>query len=250
MKDQVQGLRKRGISAAMIGPETSTVELENLRKGKYNLSEARRRLLNSHRNVFRDLKNNIKAVFIDESHCIAKWGKDDKKTAAFRKDYGRLRSLLKKVPLVCVTATATAKTMEIITKDLCLNECDVIDSNPNRPNTKYSVISIDIDDLCGAFQWLIKELREKGQETKKVIVFCRKKEHMKELFDLFGEQLGDQAYHQPTGAEPRDDRSRLFAMYHKRTHKLVKGTIETEFCKADGIVRVVFCSIAFGMGVS
>ncbi len=53
----------------------------------------------------------------------------------------------------------------------------------------------------------------------------------------------------PTGTEPKDDRTRLFAMYHRRTHKQVKDTVEREFCKADGTVRVVFCTVAFGMGV-
>ena len=54
----------------------------------------------------------------------------------------------------------------------------------------------------------------------------------------------------PTGTEPKDDRSRLFAMYHKMTDKRVKRTIEEEFCKPNGSVRVLFCSIAFGMGVN
>ena len=39
-------------------------------------------------------------------------------------------------------------------------------------------------------------------------------------------------------------------MYHKKTHDLVKETVENEFCKADGLVRVVFCTIAFGMGIN
>ena len=69
---------------------------------------------------------------------------------------------------------------------------------------------------------------------------------MKELYELFGEHLGDSAYYCPTGTEPKDDRSRLFAMYHKRTHQLVKETIETEFCKPDEIVRV--CSALLHLG--
>ena len=31
---------------------------------------------------------------------------------------------------------------------------------------------------------------------------------------------------------------------------MYKGTIETEFCKENGTVGVVFCTIAFGMGVN
>ena len=39
-------------------------------------------------------------------------------------------------------------------------------------------------------------------------------------------------------------------MYHKKTHPVVKEVVEREFCKVDGSVRVVFCAIAFGMGVN
>ena len=39
-------------------------------------------------------------------------------------------------------------------------------------------------------------------------------------------------------------------MYHKKTHPLVKETVEKGFCKVNGSVRVVFCTIAFGMGVN
>ena len=74
MKNQVAGLRKRGFTAAIIGPESTASELKDIRLGRFNLvfgsPEA---LLNSHRSVIRDLKDSIKAVFIDESHCIAKW---------------------------------------------------------------------------------------------------------------------------------------------------------------------------------
>lgn len=47
-----------------------------------------------------------------------------------------------------------------------------------------------------------------------------------------------------------DDRTRFFAMYHKKTNHLVKTVVEREFCKVNGTVRVVFCTIAFGMGVN
>ena len=74
MKNQVDGLRRRGIKAAIVGPESTAAELKDIRLGRFNLvfgsPEA---LLHSHRTVIRELKDSIKAVFIDESHCIAKW---------------------------------------------------------------------------------------------------------------------------------------------------------------------------------
>ena len=131
-----------------------------------------------------------------------------------------------------------------------MEDCVVVGSDPNRPITKYAIITPKTDSLYGWFEWLIRELEAEQQKTEKVIIFCRRKEHMKELYELFAEHLGDKSYYRPTGTEPKDDRSRLFAMYHKRTQKLVKETIEKEFCKPDGTVRVLFCSIAFGMGVN
>ena len=122
--------------------------------------------------------------------------------------------------------------------------------NSNRENIRYAVVTIDIENLYAAFSWLIDELIQKNINTQKVIVFCRRKQHMKELFEIFTHHLRENAYYMPTGNEPMDDRSRLFAMYHKKTHKTVKDTVEKEFCKSNGTIRVLFCSIAFGMGVN
>ena len=58
MKDQVAGLKSRGIAAAIIGSESTAAEMKNIRLGRFNLlfgsPEA---LLNSHRTVIRDLKD-------------------------------------------------------------------------------------------------------------------------------------------------------------------------------------------------
>jgi superfamily II DNA helicase RecQ len=35
-----------------------------------------------------------------------------------------------------------------------------------------------------------------------------------------------------------------------KTHKIVKETVEKEFCKSNRTIRVLFYSIAFGMGVN
>ena len=75
MKDQVASLLARGISAASVGADCTSEEVKAISEGKYSLvfgsPEA---LLNCHRSIFRgELRKNLKAVLIDESHCIAKW---------------------------------------------------------------------------------------------------------------------------------------------------------------------------------
>jgi len=57
MKDQVAGLKSRGIAAAIIGPESTAAEIKDIRLGRFNLlfgsPEA---LLNSPRTVIRNLR--------------------------------------------------------------------------------------------------------------------------------------------------------------------------------------------------
>ena len=74
IKDQVSNLNSRGIRASYIGDDCSEEQLEDI----LNLKEkivlgSPEVILNNYRHIFRDLKRNIKCVFIDESHCIAKW---------------------------------------------------------------------------------------------------------------------------------------------------------------------------------
>ena len=177
-----------------------------------------------------------------------------KSEEAFRKDYsrlGELRSLVHHyVPFITLTATATETVRRTIIKDLGMDGCLKILGDPSKTNVRYAAVDIDSTNLYGSFSVIIKGVEINQINATKVLVFCRKKEHVKELFELFSQCLGQKAYYRPTGQEPVDDRTRLFTMYHKKTDKLVKGTIETEFCKENGTVRVVFCTIAFGIGVN
>ena len=59
----VDGLRRRGIKAAIVGPESTAAELKDIRLSRFNLvfgsPEA---LLHSHRTFIRELKDSIKAM--------------------------------------------------------------------------------------------------------------------------------------------------------------------------------------------
>ena len=56
---------------------------------------------------------------------------------------------------------------------------------------------------------------------------CFVERNVKELIELLTHCLGPKACYTPSGKKPVDDRSRLFAMYHKKTRNLVKKTVET-----------------------
>lgn len=74
MKDQVSNLNSRGIPASYVGDDCCEQQLQDILDLKDKLvfgsPEA---ILKNYRHIFRRLKNNLKCVFIDESHCIAKW---------------------------------------------------------------------------------------------------------------------------------------------------------------------------------
>lgn len=73
---------------------------------------------------------------IDEVHCVSHWGQD------FRKDYRDL-SLLRvrypKVPMTCLTATATVPVKYDIVSILKLRNVCYFQSSFNRPNLIYKI---------------------------------------------------------------------------------------------------------------
>lgn len=79
----------------------------------------------------------IDRFVIDEVHCVSHWGQD------FRKDYLHLDFLKDKyptVPLLCLTATATIKVKDDITKRLKIDkDYAFFQSSFNRPNLIYEI---------------------------------------------------------------------------------------------------------------
>jgi superfamily II DNA or RNA helicase len=69
------------------------------------------------------------------------------------------------------------------------------------------------------------------------------------LFELFRDCLGDKGYVQSETETYFDDRTRLYGMFHSKTSEKVRHSVLQAFMKEDGHVRVLFCTIAFGMGI-
>ena len=85
-----------------------------------------------------------------------------------------------------------------------------------------------------------------GILVQRVIVYCRKKEQCCELFELFRSALGSKRY---VNGEFGDYRTRMYAMFHSKTTQPVKDSVLASFLDPHGHVRVVFCTVAFGMGI-
>lgn len=158
--------------------------------------------------------------------------------AAFRTRYGRLaeiRSLVPpSVPMASFTATASAAMRGQIIHSLSLTNPIFVEKSPDRCNIKYSCIQVKSTESPKIFKSLREELHLKKKTTERTIVFCRTHRQCRELYEYF-----------KAGVEDRD----IFAMYHSTAHQPQKDRVLASFAERGGVVRVLFATVAFGMGV-
>ena len=147
-----------------------------------------------------------------------------------------------------LTATATADIRETIVTDFSMIDCEYVTVDCNRINIRYSVMSV-VNDIEVNFTWLVEMLRKKGIMSDRIIVFCQSRKQCTELYSFFKQQLGPESYHFEVDDQRKSNPKCLFGMYHLTTLEKQKQTVEDSFRKADGAMRVLFCTSSFGMGV-
>ena len=150
------------------------------------------------------------------------------------------------VPLLAATATVTRAIRDDIIDRLDMRGCQVICVSPNRPNIYYEVrprTTVEAD-----MEHLVRCLRMYGSRTERVIVYCRSLDMCADLYEHFHNALGEMSYYPPGSMQVSDNR--LFGMYHSNTPPHNKEVILQSMQKEDGVVRVVFATMALGMGVN
>jgi ATP-dependent DNA helicase RecQ len=123
MKDQVDALGRKGISATFLNSSVDAGEmayrLDGLRQGRYKLVYVAPERFRNRRFAEALASVNVSLFTVDEAHCVSQWGHD------FRPDYLNLKNVLLElgpVRVMAVTATATPDVREDIIKQLGLNE--------------------------------------------------------------------------------------------------------------------------------
>jgi ATP-dependent DNA helicase RecQ len=144
MKDQVDGLRACGVSAAFINSTQSmdekreVAELIRDRTLKLLYVAPERLLVPKTLDFLR--QQNVSFFAVDEAHCISNWGHD------FRPEYRglkRLKSLFPDASVHAYTATASGPVRDDIAAELGLRNPETIVGDFDRPNLTYRMIRSD-----------------------------------------------------------------------------------------------------------
>ena len=140
MKDQIDRLKERGISAVAIHSGVSRrkidIALDNCVYGDVKFLYIAPERLGSELFRLRVQKMNVALIAVDEAHCISQWGYD------FRPSYLRiaqLRALIPDVPILALTASATEEVAQDIMRHLDFKSKVVLRSSFSRPNLSYVV---------------------------------------------------------------------------------------------------------------
>jgi len=144
MKDQVDNLRERGIKAAAVYSGMSRDEiittLENCIFGDFKFLYVSPERLSSDIFITKLQAMDVCLLVVDESHCISQWGYD------FRPSYLKIadiRHLLEGVPVLALTATATAEVVDDIQERLLFRDKNLFRTSFLRENLSYVVRTAD-----------------------------------------------------------------------------------------------------------
>jgi len=141
MKDQVENLLAKGIEAVSVVSGMSKREIDIAlddciyKPVKFLYLSPERLLSELVRERIRYM--NVNLIAVDEAHCISQWGYD------FRPPYlhiADLRELHPDVPVLALTATATAEVQDDIQQKLLFKQPNIFRRSFERKNISYSVL--------------------------------------------------------------------------------------------------------------
>lgn len=224
MKDQVENLNQRGITAAYIDSSMTSNEYGQVmysiinKKCKF-LYVAPERLTNSQFVDFAK-KANITMVAIDEAHCVSQWGR------SFRRDYYNIPTFINTLPvkplIAAFTATATPDVRADILERLEIPDAKLIVTGFDRPNLYFEVKRTNDKD-----RELLSYLSDHKEETG--VVYCSTRDTVEKVTTLLNlHQYSALRYHAGLTPEERKINQEMFV---------------------TGKIKVMVATNAFGMGI-
>lgn len=227
MKDQIDSLEKLGIEAAFINSSLTRAEifetLDAARQGRYKMLFVAPERLESPSFLSALPTLEISFLAVDEAHCISEWGHD------FRPAYlniSQIREILPGIPILALTATATAEVREDIMTNLKMRSPKVFVKGFDRANLYYSARYVKNRDKILVAAKTLKLLPAGGGSA---IVYCGSRKRVEEVAASLT-QMGNacESYH--AGLDPESRRR-----------------VQDRFI--SGEIRIISATNAFGMGI-
>lgn len=222
MKDQVESLRKKHITAFAIYSGMNRKELVNTLK---LVTESNCKFLyvspeRLETTLFKEWLPgmNINLIAVDEAHCISQWGYD------FRPPYLRIAALrdeLPGVPVLALTASAVPAVQNDICVKLEMDAPEIFRQSFERANLSYSVFKVEskINKII--------EILNKVPGTG--IIYCKSRKRTKEISELLQlRKISSDYYHAGLTQEDRNAKQEAWI---------------------NNKIRVIVCTNAFGMGI-
>jgi ATP-dependent DNA helicase RecQ len=222
MKDQVEKLIEKKIKAAAIysgmTQEEIKITLDNCAYGDYKFLYCSPERVGTELFRHRVQKMTVSLIVVDEAHCISQWGYD------FRPSYlsiSLLRDLIPDVPVLALTATATADVIEDIQLKLIFKQRNVLKSSFIRKNLSYIVK--ETEDKQATILNIVNKVQGTG------IIYTRSRIKTKEiaLFLLKNKISAD--------------------FFHAGLDNTLKTKKQSDWSK--GRTRIIVSTNAFGMGI-
>jgi ATP-dependent DNA helicase RecQ len=211
MKDQVEQLRKKGITAFAIYSGMNRKEVMNTLRVATE-SNCKFLYVSPERletNLFKEYLPSlgVTLIAVDEAHCISQWGYD------FRPPYLRiavLRDELRGVPVLALTASATREVQQDICDKLQFKQPGIFRQSFERPALSYSVFNVDVK--INKITNILQKVPGSG------IVYCKSRRRTREISDLLN-MHGIQAdfYHAGLLHEERNEKQEAWMKDKTRT---------------------------------
>ncbi|TWU46536.1 RecQ family ATP-dependent DNA helicase [Rubripirellula reticaptiva] len=229
-EDQAASLQENGIYAVILNSSKSKKQIasfrEDLRTGKSEFVFTTPERLQQTDLCEQLAEAGVDLFVIDEAHCVSQWGHD------FRSDYLCLHHARKRLgnpPILAMTATASARTVDEIVSCLQLNDPVTVFNSAYRSNLRLEVVSCEGEVQKDALLRGLLSDQSNLVANEPAIVYCST---VKEV-DRLASEFADLAV--------------PVLRYHGRMRKQERLDSQNSFM--DGSPAVMFATNAFGLGI-
>lgn len=249
MMDQSTKYNSCGLKAEFIGStQTNALSKSKVLKGEVQLVFATPEVIiqnTTYRNMLLSphYKERLVCVAVDEAHCVKVWGEQFRPTFS---QIGDLRSIIPSgVNILALTATATAETFHTVSHQLSMVKPVLVGLPPHRQNIVFNINpKIHLEDFTAS---LCEEFKAKQATFPKTVIYVRTYTDCSNIYMLLKQTLG-KFFTDPPGYPNHRD-YRLIDMFTAVLTREKKEEVLELFTRANGQLRLVIATTAFGMGV-